>query len=91
MSDAREQRLMASRLALPNLFWATILGAILLLLPLCAMTAGTLNSALLNLALGGSLAMLLALVIVIDRPYSGETRVTPLPFERALERNLDRV
>jgi len=91
LSDAREQRLMASRLALPDLFWWTIMGAILLVLPLCAMTAGTLNSAVLKLALAGSLAMLLALVIVIDRPYSGETRVAPLPFERALERNLSRI
>ena len=90
LSDARDTRLLNSRLALPDLFWATIMGGCLLLLPLCAMTADTLNSALLKLAMGGSLGMLMALVIVIDRPFSGETQVSPAPIERAIQRNLER-
>ena len=54
-------------------------------------TAGSLNSALLKLAMGGSLGMLMALVIIIDRPFSGETQVSPAPIERAIQRNLKRV
>ena len=91
LSDARDIRLLNSRIALPDLFWATIMGGCLLLLPLCAMTSGTLNSALLKLAMGGSLGMLMALVIVIDRPFSGETQVSPAPIQRAILRNLERV
>lgn len=90
LADARDNRLMSSRMALPELFWATILGGCLLLLPLCAMTALTLNSALLKLAMAGSLGMLMALVIVIDRPFSGETQVSPYAIERAIQRNLER-
>ncbi|MBC7433503.1 MAG: DUF4239 domain-containing protein [Rubritepida sp.] len=91
LSDVRDARLMNSRLALPGMFWVTILGGCLLLLPLCAMTAGSLNSALLKLAMGGSLGMLMALVIIIDRPFSGETQVAPAPIDRAIQRNLERV
>ena len=91
LSDMRDIRLLNSRLALPDLFWATILGGCLLLLPICAMTATSLNSALLKLAMGGSVGMLMALVIVIDRPFSGQTQVTPTPIERAIMRNLERV
>lgn len=91
LADMRDTRLLNSRLALPDLFWATILGGCLLLLPICAMTSTSLNSALLKLAMGGSLGMLLALVIVIDRPFSGSTQVSPSPLERAIARNLERV
>ena len=91
LSDIRDVRLLNSRLALPGLFWATILGGCLLLLPICAMTATSLNSALLKLAMGGSVGMLMALVIIIDRPFSGQTQVSPAPIERAIARNLERV
>lgn len=90
ISDARDQRLLAMRVSLPGVFWAAILVGGLILLPLCAMTAGHLTSALVKASIVGAIGVLIALVVVLDRPFAGESAVKAAPFERAMERNARR-
>lgn len=90
ISDARDQRLVAMRVSLPEVFWGAILVGGLLMLPLCALSAGTATANVIKASIVASIGLLVSLVVVLDRPFAGESAVKPTPFERAMERNAAR-
>ncbi|MBS7790230.1 DUF4239 domain-containing protein [Roseococcus sp. SDR] len=85
-SDVREARFQATRERLPELFWYAILMPCLLLLWMHALTDTQLYTRVVKVAMMGTLGTLIALVMVLDRPFRGETSVTPYALERAIER-----
>lgn len=83
INDARQERTDRSGVALPVMLWEAIraLTVILLLLSAQIKTEGRL------IAIGGhavAVAVLMALVFIIDHPYRGEGSVSPAPIERVL-------
>jgi len=91
LSDTRYARLQMASVSLPSLFYSVIGLGFLIMLPICFMIRGDPGSVLLQSAIIGSLSLLLTLVMIIDRPFSGESQVSPQAIERAIERNIARV
>lgn len=91
LSDTRYARLQMSRQGLPALFYAVVAAGFVLLLPVCALTHGNPRSMLLTGTIIASVSLLFTLVMVIDRPFRGETQVSPTPIILAIERNLARL
>lgn len=85
-SDVREARFQATRQRLPELFWYAIFLPCVLLLWMHALTDTQLFTRVVKVAMLGTLGTLIALVMVFDRPFRGETSVTPYALERAMER-----
>ena len=83
INDSRQERNDLSGVSLPLVLWEAIgaLVGILLLLSSQIRTEGRL------IAIGGhavAVAVLMALVFIVDRPYRGEGSVSPAPIERVL-------
>ena len=84
VSDAREARLASASWALPGLFWWTVLALMALLIGLSALMERTPERTLAMSGVAISLSLMLALVIVIDGPFDGETSVQPTAIMRGL-------
>jgi hypothetical protein len=77
-------RIAAAESGLGNLYWGTVTGLVVLLVILASMAQATLERAF---ALGGLIcaaALLLSLVVILNKPFSGETVVSPAPIERVI-------
>ncbi len=84
ISDLRETRLSAATLALPSLFWNVIATLFTMLVILSGLIAPTLDR---TLTLGGmiaAVAMLCALVVILDVPFEGDAAVKPAALERSI-------
>jgi hypothetical protein len=78
LAESREDRLSASDLELPPIFWQVISFLTLLLVVLCAFTEPQ-RAAFLG-GVGAGLGLLIALVFLFDQPFSGDTSVKPDPI-----------
>jgi hypothetical protein len=84
LADLRDARITTAGLALPAIFWE----AVLTLAGLMVVLAGFVDpeaSARLTIGMSGvAIALLIALVIIIDSPFDGEHRVSPAPIQKAI-------
>ena len=86
-SEARTKRLASVRGGLPAVFWVVLListGLTLALGGLLSMESARHHYTFM-IAFAASTGVLLFLVLVLDRPFSGDFRVTPDAYEEALE------
>ncbi len=91
LAEAREVMLAATGTGLPAPFYTTALALLVIAL---VMAAGTVTTAqrLLGLgAFGAAVGLLLAFVLIMDRPFSGESAVSPAPIATILRVNASRV
>ena len=82
--DARENRLSAADWQLPDLFWWAILSLLVLLLGLVMLMECSAERTLAVLGIAAGLSLMLALLIIIDGPFDGETSVPPSAISRSL-------
>ena len=82
--DAREERLSNAELSLPSLFWATTALISVLMVLLACLVAPNSSRRTELAGIGAAIGLLLALVIILDLPFSGETAATPTAIERVL-------
>ena len=85
LQDARNQRLFDAEADLPNLFWDMIAGLMAVLVVLSSLITPKSSRLWLVGGLMVAVTLLLALVVVIDGPYSGETSVDPGALLNALK------
>jgi hypothetical protein len=90
LSELREQVIEASDISLPNFFWITTTGLLLVALGLASATSDGLKQRVAVAATAAAVALLLVFVIIIDRPFEGETSVSSDPISKALQRNSHR-
>jgi hypothetical protein len=82
--EVREERLANAELSLPSLFWASMaLICVLLVVLACLATPNLARRTELG-GIGAAIGLLLALVIILDLPFSGESAASPAPIERVL-------
>jgi hypothetical protein len=87
LTTARETRLVsATNIRLAPIFWEAIAFLYLILLILAALSQSTfsLGGAVALGCQGFALALLVALVFVFDRPFSGRTSVSPQPIIKVI-------
>ncbi len=90
LSELREQVIEASEIALPNFFWITTCGLLLVAMGLATATSDSLKQRVAVAATAAAVALLLVFVIIIDRPFEGQTSVSSDPISKALQRNSHR-
>ena len=84
LSDEREHRLESAEEGLGNLYWGTVTGLAILLVILASLAQATPERAF---ALGGLMcaaALMMSLVVILNKPFTGETVVSPAPIERVV-------
>jgi hypothetical protein len=82
--EVREERLANAELSLPSLFWATTaLICVLLVVLACLVTPNAARRTELA-GIGAAIGLLLALVVILDLPFSGESAAKPAPIERVM-------
>lgn len=82
LAESRQDRLSATDLALPAIFWETIGFLMVLLITFSAFVEP--SRALSLGGLGVGLALLVTLVFIFDQPFLGDISVTPDPMVRVL-------
>ena len=82
--EVREERLSNAELSLPSLFWATTAMICVLLVALACLVTPNAGRRTELAGIGAAIGLLLALVIILDLPFSGETAATPVAIERVL-------
>ncbi len=90
LSELREEVIEASEIALPDFFWITTYGLLLVALGLATATSDSLKQRVAVAATAAAVALLLVFVIIIDRPFEGQTSVSSVPISKALQRNSHR-
>jgi len=91
LSDLREARLLAADDGLPEFFWVTICGLLLLGFALAALTENSLNRTVGIAGTATAVALLLAFLFIVDLPFDGETSVGPGPIQKAIIANAKRI
>jgi hypothetical protein len=89
--DLREEILADSEIGLPEFFWITALGLLILGLVLAGLTASNLGRTVGVGAPAAGVALLLAFVIIVDLPFEGESSVGPGPIKKTLAINARRL
>ena len=84
LDEFREAIVADSEVHLPDFFWITIGGLMLIGFGLALLTDSTLNRRVGLGATAGAVALLLAFVVIVDVPFEGQTSVSVHPIERAL-------
>src|SRR3954453_13950661 len=85
LAESREDRLGATDLGLPPIYWEVI-GVLLALLVGFAGFVEPQRGRVLSLGgLGAGLALLVTLVFIFDQPFLGDVSVRPDPIVRALQ------
>ncbi|MEP7329601.1 MAG: DUF4239 domain-containing protein [Betaproteobacteria bacterium] len=85
LSDLREHRLESSEEGLGNLYWGTVAGLVALLVLLASLTQATPQRAF---ALGGLIcaaALMVSMVVILNKPFTGETVVSLASLERVIK------
>ena len=82
LAESREDRLNATDLGLPPIFWGVIGVLTMLLVAFCAFIEP--QRAVFLGGLGAGLALLIALVFIFDQPFLGDVSVTPDPIVKVL-------
>lgn len=85
LSDEREHRIESAEEGLGNLYWGTVAGLAALLVILASLAQATPQRAF---ALGGlvcAAALMVSLVVILNKPFTGETVVSPAPLERVVK------
>ena len=82
LAESRQDRLSATDLALPSIYWEMIGCLMVLLITFSAFVAP--RRAISLGGLGAGLALLITLVFIFDQPFLGDVSVTPDPIVRAL-------
>ena len=84
LGDQRETRITTSTTALPNLFWATLLSLMALMIGLAGLSPPNLHRAITQGGIMASVATLASLLVTIDEPFIGETVILPNAMRKAL-------
>lgn len=84
LEQSREDRLNATDLGLPPIFWEVIAFLTVLLIGFAAFVEPRRARAMSLGGLGAGLALLIALVFIFDQPFLGDVSVTPDAIVRAL-------
>jgi hypothetical protein len=84
LAESREDRVNATDLGLPPVFWEAIAFLTVLLAAFAAFVEPRRARAMSLGGLGAALALLIALVFIFDQPFLGDVSVTPGPIVRAL-------
>jgi hypothetical protein len=84
LEQSREDRLNATDLGLPPIFWEVIAVLTVLLIGFAAFVEPRRARAMSLGGLGAGLALLIALVFIFDQPFLGDVSVTPDAIVRAL-------
>jgi hypothetical protein len=87
LTSARESRLVAAgNVRLAPIFWQTIVFLILVLLILAALSKSTFSvgAAVALGCQGFAVSLLVALVFIFDRPYRGQTSISPQPIIKVI-------
>jgi hypothetical protein len=82
LAESRQDRLSATSLALPPIYWETIGSLMVLLITFSAFIEA--RRAISLGGLGAGLALLVTLVFIFDQPFLGDVSVTPDPVVKAL-------
>ncbi|MGD1036771.1 MAG: DUF4239 domain-containing protein [Roseiarcus sp.] len=90
LSDLREEVLADSAYGLPKFFWIANASLLALGVVLAGLTAGSLGRTVGVAAPAAAVALLLAMVMIVDLPFEGETSVGPRAIENALAANAHR-
>ena len=90
MADFREQRIEEADAELATFFWTVPIGLMTLGYCLALLAAPTLGSTVSVGATAAAAALLLAFVLILDRPFEGETRVQPKEIVKAIQLNARR-
>jgi hypothetical protein len=85
--ESRQRRLLDSERSLPDLLrFALTVGAVLIVVCILLLkTEQSMSQTVLAAVTSGYLVLLIYLVFVLERPFSGMWRVTPEPYQRVLE------
>ena len=84
LSDLREHRIAEAEQGLGDLYWGTVTGLVLILVMLAAMVQATIDRAFALSGLICAASLLLALVVILNKPFTGENVVSPDPIERVI-------
>ena len=82
LAESRQDRLSATDLALPPIYWETIGSLMVLLITFSAFVEPRRAFSLGGMGIG--LALLITLVFIFDQPFLGDISVTPDPMVRVL-------
>lgn len=91
LAEVREMLILDSEVMLPDFFWITTGGLLLLALGLAALSDVTLSRIVGLGSATAAVSLLLAFVIIVDQPFAGETSVSPAPLRKVLELNARRI
>jgi len=90
VSDLREQTIADSDYALPEFFWVTTTGLLVVAFVLAGLTSCELGRTVGVGAPAAAVALLLAFVMIVDLPFEGQTSVSPRAIQAALTINAHR-
>lgn len=85
VADLREEVLAASDVGLPAFFWTTVLGLLALGFALALLSSATLAGVVGLAAPATAVALILAFVVIVDRPFEGETSLGANAIEKTLK------
>ncbi len=84
MGDYREQRINSAASGLSSLFWKSIVGIFFLLMLIALHTDPTRRRLWSMIAISATLGVLLALVVILDSPFAGESTLEADAIERVM-------
>jgi hypothetical protein len=84
LGDLRDRRIAAATVRLPTSFWIAIAAMALICTLLAAAASTTVAHRLATLLPAAALGVLIALVIIIDAPFKGQTAVRPDELQQVL-------
>jgi len=85
LSDLRDERIDASRVTLPPIYWYTTLTMVMLMVLIAAMIEPTPHRTWITAIIASAIGHLMALAVIFDAPFQGDGSVSPEPFRQALE------
>ena len=84
LADFREHRIASAELGLTDIYWWTVISLFLLLVILASIAQPTVDRAVTLGGLTCAVGLMLSLVVITDKPFSGQTMVSPAPIERVI-------
>ena len=90
LADLREDRLTSATLRLPRAFWRATMALVLVTVLLAGATRWTKPYLMAVLLVSAALAVLIALVAIVDVPFRGESAVRPTELRRAVDAMLSK-